>query len=100
MRASSPNMPKTTNKQRKAVLVLHGPNLNLLGSREPEIYGAETLAQINSRLAKAARVAGVQLSTFQSNHEGALIDRIQQAGREAIGFILFNPGAFTHSSIA
>ena len=93
-------MPKKSNKPQKSVLVLHGPNLNLLGSREPEIYGSETLAQINLRLAKAARAAGVQLSTFQSNHEGVLVDRIQQAGHEGVGFILFNPGAYTHSSIA
>ena len=93
-------MPKKSNKSQKSVLVLHGPNLNLLGSREPEIYGSETLAQINLRLAKAARAAGVQLSTFQSNHEGALVDRIQQAGREGVRFILFNPGAYTHSSVA
>ena len=82
------------------MLVLHGPNLNLLGSREPEIYGRQTLAGIDRRLAATARAAGQQCSSFQSNHEGALVDRIHQAGREGIGFIIFNPAAFTHTSVA
>ena len=83
-----------------SVLVLHGPNLNLLGSREPQIYGRETLADIDRRLALKARAARMQLSTFQSNHEGALVDRIHQAGRDGVGFIIFNPAAYTHTSVA
>lgn len=82
------------------MLVLHGPNLNLLGSREPEIYGHETLEDINSRLVAAAEGAGVAVHCFQSNHEGALVDRIQQAGREGIGFVVVNPAAYTHTSVA
>ena len=84
----------------KSVLVLHGPNLNLLGTREPEIYGRETLAVINRRLAAKAKAAGVGLESFQTNHEGVLVDRVQQAKREGVEFILLNPAAFTYSSIA
>ncbi|MGH8735847.1 MAG: type II 3-dehydroquinate dehydratase [Burkholderiales bacterium] len=87
-------------KQPPEVLVLHGPNLDLLGNREPEIYGRETLAQIDRRLAATARAAGHPCHSFQSNHEGALIDRIHKAGREGVGFIVFNPAAFTHTSVA
>jgi 3-dehydroquinate dehydratase-2 len=93
-------MSKKTGQTSRGVLVLHGPNLNLLGSREPEIYGRQTLAGIDRRLAATARTAGQQCSSFQSNHEGALVDRIHQAGREGIGFIIFNPAAFTHTSVA
>ena len=82
------------------MLVLHGPNLNLLGIREPDIYGRETLEDINLRLVDAAEGAGVEVQCFQSNHEGALVDRIQQAGREGIGFIVINPAAYTHTSVA
>jgi 3-dehydroquinate dehydratase-2 len=82
------------------VLVLHGPNLNLLGSREPAVYGRETLDAINRRLSEAGAAAGVQVESFQSNHEGALVDRIQQAGREGTDFILINPAAYTHTSVA
>jgi 3-dehydroquinate dehydratase-2 len=74
--------------------------LNLLGAREPEIYGRETLADIDRRLAATARAAGLALSSFQSNHEGVLVERIQQAGREKLGFIVFNPAAYTHTSVA
>ena len=84
----------------KSVLVLNGPNLNLLGTREPSLYGRETLAQINRRLEATARAAGVRLETFQTNHEGVIVDRVQQAQREGVGFILLNPAAFTYSSIA
>jgi 3-dehydroquinate dehydratase-2 len=84
----------------KRVLVLHGPNLNLLGTREPEIYGRETLDQVDRRLADAAAESGARLESFQSNQEGALVDRIQQAGREGVEFIVFNPAAYTHTSIA
>lgn len=83
-----------------AVLVLHGPNLNLLGSREPEVYGCTTLAEIDDQLIARGRDAGIEVSTFQSNHEGALVDRIQQAGQRGIGFILINAGAYTHTSVA
>jgi 3-dehydroquinate dehydratase II len=84
----------------QTLLVIHGPNLNMLGSREPEIYGHETLADIDGRLAGIASAAGVGFHTFQSNHEGALIDRIHLAKAEKIGMIVINPGAFTHTSIA
>lgn len=83
-----------------SVLVLHGPNLNLLGSREPQIYGSATLDQINEDLVKFAADRGVLLQTFQSNHEGALVDRIQQARGDGTGFIVINPAAFTHTSVA
>ena len=83
-----------------AILVLHGPNLNLLGTREPAVYGSTTLAQINQRLATLAEASGVRLASFQSNHEGALIDRIHAAKSDATGFIIINPAAFTHSSVA
>ncbi|MBM5809738.1 MAG: type II 3-dehydroquinate dehydratase [Cyanobacteria bacterium M_surface_9_m1_291] len=81
------------------ILLLNGPNLNLLGSREPGLYGAQTLAAIEADLQQRAAAAGVELETFQSNHEGALVDRIHQA-RGAIDGILINAGALTHTSIA
>jgi 3-dehydroquinate dehydratase II len=84
----------------KKVLVLHGPNLNLLGSREPEVYGRETLADIDRRLIALGKAAGAKVVCFQSNHEGALIDRVQQAKSEHIGFIIANPAGFTHTSVA
>ncbi|MBZ0270706.1 type II 3-dehydroquinate dehydratase [bacterium] len=79
--------------------IIHGPNLNLLGEREPEIYGRATLAEINDALVAAGKARGVEVRFFQSNHEGALIDHIQEAGREADALII-NPGAYTHTSIA
>ncbi len=82
------------------VLVLHGPNLNLLGQREPEIYGYDTLADINKRLHQAAVADGHTLDCFQSNAEHELVDHIQAARKEGVDFILLNPGAFTHTSIA
>jgi 3-dehydroquinate dehydratase II len=82
------------------ILVLHGPNLNLLGSREPEVYGRDTLADINARLTTNAEKLGVSLAAFQSNHEGALVDRVHAAKSDGVGFIVINPGAFTHTSIA
>ncbi len=81
------------------LLVLHGPNLNLLGTREPGIYGSQTLDQINAELSKIAKDGGVKLDSFQSNHEGALIDRIQSARHEGVDFIVINPGGLTHSSV-
>ena len=82
------------------VLLLNGPNLNLLGTREPDIYGTETLESIEKRAAELAREAGHELLAFQSNAEAELIGRIQRASAEGIGFLIFNPGAFTHTSIA
>lgn len=84
---------------RRLILVLHGPNLNLLGLREPGIYGSTTLDEINVLLVDAAAAAGVELEILQSNFEGALIDAIHRLGWEASGIII-NPGAFTHYSIA
>jgi 3-dehydroquinate dehydratase II len=81
------------------VLVLHGPNLNLLGSREPQIYGRTTLADIDADLRKRGKELGVAVDTFQSNHEGELIDRIQ-AARLNKGAIIINPGGYTHTSVA
>lgn len=82
------------------LLVLHGPNLNLLGTREPDVYGADTLASINTRLTELAVAGGHHLQTLQSNAEYELLDRIQDARREGIDFIIFNPAAFTHTSVA
>jgi 3-dehydroquinate dehydratase-2 len=82
------------------ILVLHGPNLNLLGTREPEIYGRGTLADINRQLTERAEANGHELTCFQSNAEHELIDRIQQGRNDRTALILFNPGAFTHTSIA
>lgn len=82
------------------ILILNGPNLNLLGAREPEIYGSDTLDELMDGLGRRAVELGCVIETAQSNAEGALIDRIQQAGREGVDFILFNPGAYTHTSIA
>jgi 3-dehydroquinate dehydratase-2 len=82
------------------ILILNGPNLNLLGTREPEKYGVETLEQINQQLKNAAVAAGHQLETFQSNGEHRLIKCIHDAPENGIDFIIFNPGAFTHTSVA
>lgn len=81
------------------VLVLHGPNLNLLGTREPQLYGTTTLAQIDAAIAAEAKKRGVRVTSFQSNHEGVLVDRIQEA-RGAQDGILINAAAYTHTSIA
>ena len=82
------------------ILVLHGPNLNLLGTREPEIYGHDSLADIEKRLGEQAKAAGHKVESFQSNAEHELIDRIHRAKSEKIEIILINPGAFTHTSVA
>ena len=84
----------------KHLLLLNGPNLNLLGTREPGIYGATTLAQVEQAARDQAAAAGAQLEAFQSNHEGALIDRIHAAREEGIDFIVINPGGYTHTSVA
>ena len=81
-------------------LVIHGPNLNLLGTREPEFYGAVTLDDINRALARRAEIADVLLETFQSNHEGALIERVHAAREQGVDYIILNPAAYTHTSIA
>jgi 3-dehydroquinate dehydratase-2 len=94
---------KTTARTKRGpekILVLHGPNLNLLGSREPEIYGRETLADINRRLIAQGKAAGATVTCFQSNQEGALIDRVQQSKKEQVTSIIINPAGFTHTSVA
>ena len=83
-----------------AILVLHGPNLNLLGTREPELYGSETLDDINNRLQGQASSSGHELSTLQSSNEGTLVDAIHQAKASGVAFIVINPAAFTHTSVA
>ncbi|AEC22051.1 3-dehydroquinate dehydratase [Pusillimonas sp. T7-7] len=82
------------------ILVLHGPNLNLLGTREPDIYGRQTLADINQHLAQLATENGAVLTAFQSNHEGELVDRVQAARQDQTDFIIINAAAYTHTSIA
>ncbi len=81
------------------ILVLHGPNLNLLGTREPDVYGSLTLEEINTHLVESGKELGVEVRTFQSSSEGALIDALHQARSWAIG-VVFNPGAYTHTSVA
>ncbi len=82
------------------VLVLHGPNLNLLGTREPAVYGSVTLPDIDRELTQIAKEAGSSLQSLQSNHEGVLIDRVHAARTDGTDFIVINPGAFTHTSVA
>ena len=82
------------------VLVLHGPNLNLLGTREPAVYGSATLPDIDRELTQIAKEAGCSLQSLQSNHEGVLIDRVHAARTDGTDFIVINPGAFTHTSVA
>lgn len=85
---------------RPRILALHGPNLNLLGTREPDIYGRETLASVHEAMFARARAANVLLESFQSNHEGELIDQVQAARAQGVGFIIINPGGYTHTSVA
>ena len=82
------------------ILVIHGPNLNLLGSREPEIYGADTLETINARLQQMAEQNGFGFDAFQSNDEGAIVSRIQEAADDGADFVIINPAAYTHTSVA
>ena len=86
--------------KKASILVIQGPNLNLLGTREPDVYGKTTLEDIHQKLGELAKAQSVDLSTFQSNHEGELIDRIQKAKQDGVDFIIINPGAFTHTSVA
>lgn len=82
------------------ILVIHGPNLNLLGQREPQHYGSDSLATIDARLAQLGRDAGIAVDSFQSNAEAPLIERVHQARDDGTGFIIINPAAFTHTSVA
>mgnify|MGYP001044042713 CR=1 FL=1 len=82
------------------ILVIHGPNLNLLGQREPGHYGVDTLHTINQELVELAKQYSVQLSVFQSNHEGQIVDRIHQSLQDGTDFVVINPAAFTHTSVA
>jgi 3-dehydroquinate dehydratase-2 len=84
----------------KNLLLLNGPNLNLLGTREPEVYGSTSLADIEAAAANQAAAAGAKLAAFQSNHEGALIDRIHAAKKEGVDAMVINPGGLTHTSVA
>lgn len=84
----------------QSILVLHGPNLNLLGTREPELYGNDTLADIDQRLQAMATSRGARCQVFQSNHEGELVDRIQAAQHDQTSFIIINAAAYTHTSVA
>ena len=92
--------PGTRSPSSKKILVLHGPNLNLLGTREPVIYGTESVESINERLGRTARREGADLEVYQSNHEGALIERVHAAKKEQISWIIVNPGGLTHTSVA
>ena len=82
------------------ILVLNGPNLNLLGTREPEIYGTETLHDIENRLKRLASESSIDIDFFQSNSEDGLIDRLHQAKKDSVDYVIINPGAFTHTSVA
>jgi 3-dehydroquinate dehydratase II len=92
-------MTQATEHARRGVLVLHGPNLNLLGTREPAVYGATTLAEIDTRLREEGERLGLEVRSLQSNHEGTLIDALHEARGWAAG-VLLNPGGYTHTSIA
>ena len=89
-----------TSRTRRKILVLHGPNLNMLGVREPKIYGREDLDSINKRLSATARREGFALEAFQSNQEGVLIERVQAARKQGVAWIIVNPGGLTHTSVA
>jgi len=96
----APTPTHLTSRAKMRIDLLNGPNLNLLGTREPALYGTETLAEIETALVSDARGRGVALHTFQSSHEGALVDRIHEASRERSRGIIINPAAYTHTSIA
>lgn len=97
--SASRKTPAARHSRRRRVLLINGPNLNLLGSREPGIYGAKSLKDIERILAQQARRSGADFTCFQSNHEGALIDRVQAAAGEGVTDIIINPGALTHTSV-
>jgi|SRR5665213_1504626 len=97
---TAPALKRRSQATASGLLVIHGPNLNLLGTREPGIYGLDTLAAINARLVEQATARGATLDTFQSNHEGAIVDRIHAARDEHVAFIVINPAGFTHTSVA
>jgi len=105
-RPQTPSMskPKRTRPLRSRtsarILIIHGPNLDMLGTREPGIYGVESLASINERLRRIAKREGASVETFQSNHEGTLIERLHKARKERISWIIVNPGGLTHTSVA
>lgn len=82
------------------VLVMNGPNLNLLGTREPHIYGATTLNDVNQRMVELGKQLALEVDTFQSNYEGALVERVHQAQQEGVKFVVINPAAYTHTSVA
>src|SRR5204863_4175950 len=84
----------------RRILIIHGPNLDMLGTREPGIYGKESLASINERLGRIAKRESAGLESFQSNHEGALIERVHRAKKQRISWIILNPGGLTHTSVA
>jgi 3-dehydroquinate dehydratase-2 len=86
--------------KKASILVIQGPNLNLLGTREPDVYGKTTLEDIHQKLGELAKASSIDLDTYQSNHEGELIDRIQKAKLDGVDFIIINPGGFTHTSVA
>ncbi|NTV97008.1 MAG: type II 3-dehydroquinate dehydratase [Thiobacillus sp.] len=98
-RSPKPSATPAANPARK-ILVLHGPNLNLLGTREPTHYGHQTLVDIDSALIGQGAAAGIEVACFQSNAEGELIDRIHAARNENVGYIIINPAAYTHTSVA
>ena len=97
IRKEAKAMPEKS--RHKKILVIHGPNLNMLGQREPEIYGHESLAEIDARLKEKGEELGIEVETFQSNHEGAIVDKIQQAAGSVRGIVI-NPAAYTHTSVA
>jgi 3-dehydroquinate dehydratase-2 len=99
MAKTSSTTSTNVNRRLRLVLVIHGPNLNLLGEREPEIYGRTTLAEINASLSQLARELGLSVETFQSNSEGEIVDRIQRA-RGRVAALIINPAGYTHTSVA
>ena len=99
-RKNRPQEATAEDRPQNRILVLHGPNLNLLGRREPGIYGLTTLSDIHEAMESRAKADGVMLESFQSNHEGELIDRVQAAATEGVNFIVINPAAYTHTSVA
>lgn len=100
MRAKSKKTAEPPPPPKGRILALHGPNLNLLGTREPDVYGRTTLSDIHAAMEARAQADGVVVESFQSNHEGQLIDRVQAAAAEGIDFIVINPAGYTHTSVA